>query len=104
METVGLERSGQILDLFWKHGRWDFYKPQGRAVGERYRTQDNLKFCFDLSTWKVVGPFSREEVGVGEEWGERGEFGRGRFEGLFTGSLLRTLSWVCRFLQASTAT
>lgn len=51
-----------------------------------------------------MGPFSREEVGVGEEWGERGEFGRGRFEGLFTGSLLRTLSWVCRFLQASTAT
>lgn len=38
-------------------------------MDERNRTQDNLKFCFDLSTWKVVRPFSREEVGVGEEWG-----------------------------------
>jgi len=40
----------------------------GRAgsVDERNRTQD-LRFCFDLSTWKVVGPFSREEVGVREE-------------------------------------
>ena len=33
-------------------------------MDERNRTQDNLKFCFDLSTWKVVRPFSREEVGV----------------------------------------
>lgn len=68
-------------------------------MDERNRTQD-LRFCFDLSTWKVVGPFSREEVGVGEEWGNtvRGGFGHGRFEVLCSGSLFRTLSWVCRRL------
>lgn len=56
-ETVQVERSGQLLDLFWKESRWD---SQDMVGGEEWMrdTQDSGQL---QGFWpeQLGGPFSR---------------------------------------------